>query len=119
MSKRTECQNWSEIHEIEGNRFQRFEKVLKEGWQAHRLDCATFAEFADAARKEFEVKLSNLNSEFLKWQKTRPHHVSGMHTPYLTRTPPSYRIRRVNAPGHLWPPLGRLTPPPRPQTPRG
>ena len=46
MSKRTEFQNWSEIYEIEGNRFQRFEKLLKEGWQAHSLDCATFAEFA-------------------------------------------------------------------------
>ncbi len=87
MSKKTEFQNWSEIHQVEGNRFRRFEKVLEEGWHAHTLDCATFAEFADAARKEFEVKLNNLNTEFLKWQKTRPHRVPGMHTPYLTRTP--------------------------------
>ena len=89
MSKKTEFQNWSEIHQVEGNRFRSFEKVLEEGWHAHSLDCATFAEFADAARKEFEVKLNNLNSEFLKWQKTRPHRVLGMHTPYLTRTPAS------------------------------
>jgi hypothetical protein len=72
MSKKTEFQNWSEINQVEGNRFRCFEKVLEEGWHAHTLDCATFAEFADAARKEFEVKLNNLNSEFLKWQKTRP-----------------------------------------------
>ena len=89
MSKKTEFQNWSETHQVEGNRFRCFEKVLEEGWHAHSLDCATFPEFADAARKEFEVKLNNLNSEFLKWQKTRPHRVLSMHTPYLTRTPAS------------------------------
>jgi hypothetical protein len=117
MSKKTEFQNWSEIHQVEGNRFQSFEKVLKEGWQAHRLDCATFAEFADAARKEFEIKLSNLNSEFLKWQKTRPHHVSGMHTPYLTRTLASFRIWRVNARCEPSPLLTLLNPRPKPETP--
>jgi hypothetical protein len=98
MSKNTEFQNWSEVHQIEGNHFRHFEKVLEEGWHAHSLDCSTSAEFADAARKEFEVKLNNLNSEFLKWQKTRPHCVSGMQTPYLVRTQPSYRIWRTNAP---------------------
>jgi hypothetical protein len=70
MRKKTEFQNWSEIHEVEGNRFRRFEKVLEEGWHAHTLDCATFAEFADAARKEFDVKLNNLNSEFLRSAST-------------------------------------------------
>ena len=44
MSKKTEFQNWSEIHQVEGNRFRRFEKVLEEGWHAHSLDCATFAD---------------------------------------------------------------------------
>jgi hypothetical protein len=117
MSKKTEFQNWSEINQVEGNRFQRFETLLKEGWQAHSLDCATFAEFADAARKEFEVKLSNLNSEFLKWQKTRPHHVSGMHTPYLTRAPARYRIWRVNAPREPSPLLTLVNPRPKPETP--
>jgi hypothetical protein len=117
MSKKTEFQNWSEIHQVEGNRFQSFEKVLKEGWQAHRLDCATFAEFADAARKEFEIKLSNLNSEFLKWQKTRPHHVSGMHAPYLTRTTASLRIWRVNTRREPSPLLTLVNPRPKPETP--
>ena len=38
MSKKTEFQNWSEINQVEGNRFRRFEKVLEEGWHAHTLD---------------------------------------------------------------------------------
>jgi hypothetical protein len=87
MSKKTEFQNWSEVNQIEGNRFRYFEKVLDEGWHARSLDCATFPEFADAARKEFEVKLNNLNTEFLKWQKTRPHRILDMRTPYMTRNP--------------------------------
>ena len=86
ISKKTEFQTWSEANQVEGNRRRSFEKVL-EGWHAHSLDCATFAEFAEATRKEFEIKLNNLNAEFLKWQKTRPHRVPGMHTPYLTRIP--------------------------------
>ena len=59
MSKKTEFQNWSEVNQLEGNRFRHFGKVLDEGWHAHGLDCATFPEFADAARKEFEIKLNN------------------------------------------------------------
>ena len=55
MSKKTELQNWSEIDEIEGSRCQRFEKFLKEGWQAHRFDLRA-REFADGGRKEFEIK---------------------------------------------------------------
>ena len=51
------------VNQLEGNRFRCFEKVLDEGWHARSLDFATFPEFADAARKEFEVKLNNLNTE--------------------------------------------------------
>jgi len=50
MSKKTEFQNWSEVNQLEGNRFRCFEKVLDEGWHARSLDFATFPEFADAAR---------------------------------------------------------------------